>query len=97
MTRRVCGQLFDGIRTLLITSIAGGADLRSVMERLGHSQITTAQRYLHTLPGADEQALAAFERIRSRRGPEAHRIREAASEDSPDSRGDTGDEGAVAK
>ncbi len=36
------------------------------MERLGHSQITTAQRYLHTLPGADEQSLAAFERIRGR-------------------------------
>lgn len=77
--------------------LAGGADLKAVMERLGHSQLATAQRYLHTLPDADEQALAAFERIRSRRGPDAHRIREAASEDSPDSREDTGDEGAVAK
>ncbi len=36
---------------------------------MGHSQLTTAQRYLHTLPDADEQALAAFERIRSRHLP----------------------------
>jgi len=49
--------------------LAGGADLKAVMERLGHSQLTTAQRYLHTLPDADEQALAAFERIRSRSLP----------------------------
>jgi integrase len=49
--------------------LAGGADLKAVMERMGHSQLTTAQRYLHTLPDADEQALAAFERIRGRRLP----------------------------
>jgi integrase len=49
--------------------LAGGADLKAVMERMGHSQLATAQRYLHTLPDADEQALAAFERIRSRRAP----------------------------
>ena len=49
--------------------LAGGADLKAVMERMGHSQLMTAQRYLHTLPDADEQALAAFERIRSRRLP----------------------------
>lgn len=47
--------------------LAGGADLMTVMERMGHSQVTTTQRYLHTLPDADDRAMAAFERIRKRR------------------------------
>ncbi|HEY3547352.1 MAG TPA: tyrosine-type recombinase/integrase [Propionicimonas sp.] len=46
--------------------LAGGADLKAVMERMGHSQIMTTQRYLHTLPDADERALAAFQAIRTR-------------------------------
>ncbi|GGC14021.1 tyrosine-type recombinase/integrase [Cellulomonas sp. APG4] len=46
--------------------LAGGADLKTVMERMGHSQIMTTQRYLHTLPEAQDEALAAFERIRTR-------------------------------
>jgi len=46
--------------------LAGGADLKSVMERMGHSQIMTTQKYLHTLPDADDKALAAFEAIRTR-------------------------------
>lgn len=46
--------------------LAGGADLKTVMERMGHSQIMTTQRYLHTLPDAGDKALAAFEAVRSR-------------------------------
>jgi integrase len=46
--------------------LAGGADLQVVKERLGHSSIMTTQRYLHTLPDADETAIEAFNRVRSR-------------------------------
>jgi len=46
--------------------LAGGADLQVVKERLGHASIMTTQRYLHTLPEADETAVEAFTRIRTR-------------------------------
>jgi integrase len=48
--------------------LAGGADLKSVMERMGHAQIMPTQKYLHTLPDADQKALAAFESVRRRGG-----------------------------
>jgi integrase len=47
--------------------LAGGADLKSVMERIGHSQIHTTQKYLHTLPDTDQRNLDALTRIQSRR------------------------------
>ncbi|MDX6287627.1 MAG: hypothetical protein QOG53_3112 [Frankiales bacterium] len=46
-------------------SLAGGADLKAVMDRMGHAQISTTQRYLHSLPDSDDRALAAFSRIRN--------------------------------
>ena len=45
--------------------LAGGSDLRSVMDRMGHAQITTTQKYLHTLPDADTKNLTALDKIRS--------------------------------
>jgi integrase len=47
--------------------LAGGADLTTVMDRMGHSQIQTTQKYLHSLPDADDTAIAAFQRTRRRR------------------------------
>lgn len=44
----------------------GGADLQVVKERLGHGSIVTTQKYLHTLPEADQTAVDAFEQIRKR-------------------------------
>lgn len=49
---------------MLSTGFAGGADLQVVKERLGHASIVTTEKYLHTLPDADESAIAALERIR---------------------------------
>jgi hypothetical protein len=43
----------------------GGADLQIVKERLGHAKISTTEGYLHTLPEADQTALAALAKIRT--------------------------------
>jgi site-specific recombinase XerD len=46
--------------------LAGGADLQMVKERLGHAKLATTEKYLHTLPDADESAVNAFASIRYR-------------------------------
>ena len=37
-----------------------------VKQRLGHGSLRTTEKYLHTLPDADETALDALARMRSR-------------------------------
>jgi site-specific recombinase XerD len=46
--------------------LAGGADIQVVKERLGHGSLRTTEKYLHTLPDADDTALDALRRTRSR-------------------------------
>ncbi len=46
--------------------LAGGSDLKSVMERMGHAQIQTTQKYLHALPQADQRNLDALDRVTRR-------------------------------
>jgi integrase len=41
--------------------LAGGADIKVVKERLGHASISTTEKYLHALPGADQAALKALD------------------------------------
>lgn len=43
-----------------------GADLVSVRDRLGHSNINVTSRYLHTLPTAQDRALDALDRALGR-------------------------------
>ena len=48
--------------------LAGGADLQTVKERMGHARLTTTEQYLHTLPHADAAAVNALDAIRKRTG-----------------------------
>ena len=45
--------------------LAGGSDLASVMDRLGHAHIQTTEKYLHAPADADEKNLSALARIRN--------------------------------
>ena len=46
--------------------LAGGADLKGVMDRMGHAQIQTTQKYLYTLPDTDQKNLDALTRMTGR-------------------------------
>jgi integrase len=46
--------------------LAGGADIQTVKERLGHGSLRTTEKYLHTLPDTDNTALNALHRTRTR-------------------------------
>jgi integrase len=46
--------------------LAGGADIQTVKERLGHGSLRTTEKYLHTLPNTDNTALDALHRTRTR-------------------------------
>jgi integrase len=70
---RAAAQLGPGVKVHSLRHahaswlLAGGADLETVKERLGHATILTTQKYLHTLPEeANDAALEAFAEIRNR-------------------------------
>jgi hypothetical protein len=44
-----------------------GADLKGVMEHMGHTQFQTTQKFKHTLPDTDQKNLDAFSRVADRR------------------------------
>lgn len=46
--------------------LAGGADIATVMQRAGHSQLATTQRYVSALEDADDRALDALATLRER-------------------------------
>lgn len=46
--------------------LAGGSDLASVMDRLGHTHIQTTEKYLHAPDDADRKNLNALSRMRGR-------------------------------
>jgi integrase len=63
--------------------LAGGSDLKSVMDRMGHAQITTTQKYLHALPDADSKNLSALDRIRRPQQPPSSQEFGAGSDQKP--------------
>jgi site-specific recombinase XerD len=46
--------------------LAGGSDLASVMDRLGHAHIQTTEKYLHAPTEADQRNLDGLDRMTRR-------------------------------
>lgn len=46
--------------------LAGGADIKTVMDRVGHNQLSTTQLYVGALDGSDERALDALRVLKAR-------------------------------
>jgi integrase len=44
-----------------------GVRVEGLMDRMGHSQIQTTQKYLHTMPDTDQRNLDALARVQNRR------------------------------
>jgi integrase len=65
--------------------LAGGADLQVVKERLGHGSITTTEKYLHALPGAQVAALDALDAVRGLHTPQEPSTTSAAATSTPSS------------
>jgi hypothetical protein len=65
-TAGTSANVFSMVGKPLPTSLAGGADIEVVKERLGHSSIVTTQKSLGTLDEVDETAIDALSRTRSR-------------------------------
>jgi len=55
--------------------LSEGSDLKSVMDRMGHAQIQTTQKYLHAQPDADRKNLDALARARKRQSKESSDVR----------------------
>jgi integrase len=61
------GRRFHDLRASHVSwLLAGGADLATVMTRVGHQQLQTTQRYLSALADADTRALDALAATRAR-------------------------------
>lgn len=45
--------------------LAGGADLQTVRERLGHDSLRATEKYLHTVPSVTDVGLEALARVRA--------------------------------
>ena len=66
--------------------LAGGADLQVVKERLGHASITTTEKYLHTLPDADDCGLGCPEQHPHRHDPGHSPVPRTRLRNDPDAR-----------